>query len=153
MRKSRSLPHCTSSVVCGSVRQNSRTQSMCDVMRQTINLNPRRRPAARHGVLRSLSRSNFCPDYGFDMVKVPNLRCANMRKSAILIGFVIMAVLLYAQDARQPASQGDLSAATESMSHGHHHMGAHMQMSALRDPQPGDQEKAQTVVDQVRPAL
>src|SRR5260370_40562183 len=39
------------------------------------------------------------------------------------------------------------------MSHGHHHMGAHMQMSALRDPQPGDQEKAQTVVEQARPAL
>src|SRR5260370_40475679 len=39
------------------------------------------------------------------------------------------------------------------MSHGHHHMGAHMQISALRAPQPGDQEKAQIVVDQVRPAL
>ena len=76
-----------------------------------------------------------------------------MKKSAILIGLVTMAALTYAQDTKQPASQGDLSATTQSMSHDHHHMGAHMYMSALRDPQPGDQEKAQAVVDQARLAL
>ncbi len=76
-----------------------------------------------------------------------------MKKSAILIGLVITAALSYAQDTKQPAAQGDLSATTESMSHDHHHMGAHMYMSPLRDLQPGDQAKAQTVVDQARVAL
>jgi hypothetical protein len=53
-------------------------------------------------------------------------------------------------------SQGDLSATTQAMSHhheGHEHMGAHMHMSALRDPQPGDEEKAQKIADQARDAL
>jgi hypothetical protein len=75
-----------------------------------------------------------------------------MKKSAILMALVIMGALTYAQDAK-PASPGDLGAATESMSHDHHHMGAHMYMSPLRDPQPGDQAKAQAVVDQARVAL
>jgi hypothetical protein len=75
-----------------------------------------------------------------------------MRKSAILMGLVITAALTYAQDAK-PASPGDLGAATESMSHDHHHMGAHMYMSPLRDPQAGDQAKAQAVVGQARAAL
>jgi hypothetical protein len=44
------------------------------------------------------------------------------------------------------------------MSHGHHHedhehMAAHMRMTELRKPQPGDAAKAQQVVDEVRPAL
>src|SRR5258708_14129926 len=76
-----------------------------------------------------------------------------MKKSAILIGLVITAALSYAQDTKQPAAQGDLSATTESMSHDHHHMGAHMYMSPLPDLQPGDQAKAQTVVDQAPLAL
>ena len=56
------------------------------------------------------------------------------------------------------AAQIELSATTDAMSHGHHHedhehMGAHMYMSALRDSQPGDQEKAAEVVKQARQAL
>src|SRR5436309_1720180 len=72
--------------------------------------------------------------------------------------FLLLAAWLFAHDHKQqaqgPAQQDDLSAATESMSHGHHHeMGPHMHMSALRGPQPGDQEKAQKVVEQARQAL
>jgi hypothetical protein len=86
-----------------------------------------------------------------------------MKKSVIFIAVSLTAAMLYAQHDHQqqpdsPPAQGDLAATTEAMSHGHHHedhdhMGAHMLMSALRDPQPGDQEKAQQVVDQVRVAL
>ena len=53
-------------------------------------------------------------------------------------------------------TQSDLSATTQAMSHhheGHDHVGAHMQMSTLRDPQPGDAEKAQKVAGQAREAL
>jgi hypothetical protein len=54
--------------------------------------------------------------------------------------------------------QGDLNAATEAMSHGHQHeghthMAAHMRMTALRKPQPGDAAKAQAVADEAREAL
>jgi hypothetical protein len=71
-------------------------------------------------------------------------------------------LFLFAQEpdrAQQtPSGQGELNAATEAMSHGHHHeghehMGAHMHMTELRKPQPGDAAKAQQVVDEVRPAL
>lgn len=56
------------------------------------------------------------------------------------------------------AVQSELSATTDAMSHGHHHedhehMGSHMHMSQLRDPQPGDQERATKVVEQARLAL
>jgi hypothetical protein len=55
-------------------------------------------------------------------------------------------------------AQGELNAATEAMSHGHHHeghehMGAHMHMTELRKPQPGDAAKAQEVAEQARQAL
>ncbi len=77
-----------------------------------------------------------------------------MKKSMVLTGVVLAAVLAYGQDEKQQSSAADLSATTESMSHGHHHgMGPHMFMSNLRDAQPGDEAKAQTVVDQARPAL
>lgn len=86
-----------------------------------------------------------------------------MKTVSAFIGLSLLAVLLYAQPDQQqqqdqPPAQGDLTATTEAMSHGHHHddhehMGAHMYMSALRDLQPGDQEKAQQVVDQARQAL
>src|SRR5215510_7015593 len=57
-----------------------------------------------------------------------------------------------------PEGQGELNAATEAMSRGHHHeghehMGAHMHMSELRTAQPGDSAKAQHVVNEARPAL
>ena len=60
---------------------------------------------------------------------------------------------MLAQEA--PAGQGDLGAATRAMSHhhDHEHMDAHMHMSALRNPLPGDRERAQKIVDEVRPAL
>ena len=87
-----------------------------------------------------------------------------MRK-AILYGcagllalLVVIHVSLHvqAQDHQHPAqsSQTELNSATESMSHGHHHeAGPHMLMSSLRDPKPGDQEKAEKVVEQARQAL
>ena len=84
-----------------------------------------------------------------------------MKRFSVPIGLSLLAVLLYARHDQQqapPPAQGDLTATTEAMSHGHHHedhehIGAHMHMSALRDPQPGDQEKAQQVVEQARSAL
>jgi hypothetical protein len=85
-----------------------------------------------------------------------------LKRVSVLIAFGLLAGLLYAQhDLHQqapPLAQGDLTATTEAMGHGRHHedhehMSAHMHMSTLRDPQPGDQEKAQLVVDQVREAL
>lgn len=77
----------------------------------------------------------------------------------VCIGF--LGFTLYAQHDHQPrdqaAAQGDLAATTEAMSHEHHHdhehMSAHMYMSTLRDPQPGDAEKAEAVVAQARVAL
>lgn len=83
-----------------------------------------------------------------------------MRKFFFLISFSLLGVLLFAQDhAHQPsASRGDLEATTQAMGHGHHHedhdaMGAHMHMTDLRAVQPGDQEKAQKVVEQARQSL
>src|SRR5258708_5185294 len=77
-----------------------------------------------------------------------------MKKSMVLTGIFLAAVWAYGQDEKQQSSQSDLGATTESMSHGHHHgMGPHMFMTTLRDPRPGDPAKAQTVVDQARPAL
>ena len=79
-----------------------------------------------------------------------------MQKPFILYAFLALSVLVFARDQKQKSSQsnGDLDASTESMGHGHHHeMGPHMHMSALRDPQPGDGEKAQQVADEARQAL
>ena len=79
-----------------------------------------------------------------------------MKRVAVLFLFCMVALVLLAHDQKQqsPASEGDLNATTESMSHEHHHeMGAHMHMSVLRDLQPGDEQKAQEVVDQARTAL
>jgi hypothetical protein len=79
-----------------------------------------------------------------------------MKKPFILGAFLALAVLVFAHDQKQKSSQstGDLDASTESMGHGHHHeMGPHMHMSALRDPQPGDEEKAQKVADEARQSL
>jgi hypothetical protein len=82
-----------------------------------------------------------------------------MRKFFLLISFSLLAVLLFAQEREhQPASQGDLEATTQAMGHGHHHeghdaMGAHMYMTELRAAQPGDQEKAQKIVEQARQSL
>jgi len=84
-----------------------------------------------------------------------------MRHLLAFTVFGLFCLPLYAQhDPQQPSgqapSQGDLSATTEAMGHGHHdheHMGAHMHMTALRDPQPADADKAEKVVEQVRPAL
>ena len=54
--------------------------------------------------------------------------------------------------------QSELNATTEAMGRGHshedhEHMGAHMHMSELRKPQPGDPAKAQQVVVEARTAL
>lgn len=79
-----------------------------------------------------------------------------MRKAIALQLFVFIALAVFADDQKKPSqpSEGDLNAATESMSHGHHHeMGSHMHMSTLRDPQPGDDQKAQVIVEQARQAM
>jgi hypothetical protein len=82
-----------------------------------------------------------------------------MQKIAAFVVFVFLFAVLYAQNQDQAQRQdpADLGATTQAMSHkGHHdheHMAAHMHMSALRDPQPGDAKKAQKVVEQARTAL
>jgi hypothetical protein len=81
-----------------------------------------------------------------------------MKKTMFPGLFLLLAVFLFAHDHKQTQqsqpSESDLNATTESMSHEHHHeMGPHMHMSTLRDPRPGDEAKAQVVVDQARQAL
>ena len=79
-----------------------------------------------------------------------------MKTTVVLTLFCLMTLVLLAHDQKQqsPPAEGDLNATTESMSHDHHHaMGPHMHMSSLRDPQPGDERKAQEIVEQARPAL
>jgi len=61
-------------------------------------------------------------------------------------------------DQQTSGGQGELNATTEAMGRSHNHeehqhMAAHMHMSELRKPQPGDSAKAQHVVDEARPAL
>src|SRR5215472_14004513 len=78
-----------------------------------------------------------------------------MKPFLAFLSFSLLGTLLYAQQSGQPASS-ELEAATQAMGHhheDHEHMDAHMHMSALRDPQPDDQEKAQRVVEQVRQAI
>ncbi|HZD95672.1 MAG TPA: hypothetical protein VE133_15520, partial [Candidatus Sulfotelmatobacter sp.] len=87
-----------------------------------------------------------------------------MRKILALGAMALLGMLLFAQEqghdhAQQGgAVQGELSAATEAMGHGHHHeghehMGAHMHMTELRKVQAGDAAKAQQVAEQARQAL
>ena len=82
-------------------------------------------------------------------------------KRILVVVLSLLCLTLYAQTGQQQADQplatGDLAATTEAMSHGHHHdhehMSAHMHVTALRNPEPGDAEKAQRVADQARVAL
>lgn len=82
-------------------------------------------------------------------------------KSVFIVCVSLLALTLYAQHDHQlqgqAPAQGDLAATTEAMSHGHHHdhehMSAHMHMSTLRDPQPGDAERAAKIAEQARVAL
>lgn len=79
-----------------------------------------------------------------------------MKTTVVLALFCLMTLVLFAHDQKQQTqpSEADLNATTESMSHEHHHeMGPHMHMSGLRDPQPGDEHKAQEIVNEARPAL
>ena len=85
-----------------------------------------------------------------------------MKKLFIAGAFGVLSMLFFAQsphDHSQQAGggQGELNAATEAMSshhhEGHEHMGAHMHMTELRKPQPGDAAKAQQVAGQAREAL
>lgn len=85
-----------------------------------------------------------------------------MKKFLLFATLGLSGLFLFSQepDHGQPASggQNDLNAATEAMSHGRHHedhehMGAHMRMTELRKPEPGDAAKAAEVVEEVRPAL
>ena len=82
-------------------------------------------------------------------------------KQAVAVCIGLLSLTIYGQSDRQPPDQpsasADLAATTEAMSRGHHHdhqhMSAHMFMSTLRDPEPGDAAKAQQVVEQAREAL
>jgi len=79
-----------------------------------------------------------------------------MKKALILaLAWTALAgLLMFAQEQKPAAAAAsDLNAATESMGHHHHEMGPHMMMSRLRDPQPGDQEKAGKIVEQARASL
>ncbi len=81
----------------------------------------------------------------------------------LIAAFALWGMLCLAQvpqdnPQQNPGGAGELNAATEAMSHGHHHeghshMGAHMHMTALRKSQPGDSAKAQAVADEARGAL
>ncbi len=76
-----------------------------------------------------------------------------MRTLLIAGCFCLLGTWLEAQEGTSPS---DLSATTQAMSHHHHdheHMDAHMKISALREPRSGDRERAQKVVDQLKPAL
>src|SRR5262245_50446639 len=79
-----------------------------------------------------------------------------MKMTLVMFGFALLGLLVYAQHehhqqpADPPAAQGDLADTTRAM--GHHHED-HEHMGAHSDPQPGDAEKAQKVVDQAREAL
>jgi hypothetical protein len=77
-----------------------------------------------------------------------------MRTVLFCAAFTLLGTWLHAQDTGA-AAQSDLNATTQAMSHGHHHehMDAHMHMTTLRDPRPGDRERAQKIVEAVRPAL
>lgn len=85
--------------------------------------------------------------------------CVGLMVVLAAVGVQVVHLQVHAQEeqhhhhAAEPA-QTDLNSATESMSHQHHHeAGPHMLMSAMRDPRPGDQEKADKVVEQARQAL
>jgi G3E family GTPase len=76
-----------------------------------------------------------------------------MRALLIVGCFCLLGTWLEAQEGASPS---DLGATTQAMSHHHHdheHMDAHMKMSTLREPRSGDRERAQKVVDQLKPAL
>jgi hypothetical protein len=80
--------------------------------------------------------------------------------AAILTAWSILSFGQEPNDHSQQSAgaQGELNAATEAMSHGHHHeghehMGAHMHMTELRKPEPGDAAKAEQVAEQARQAL
>ena len=78
----------------------------------------------------------------------------SISKTALFTSLIVSGALLSAQDLQQ--APADLSAATQAMSHrheDHEHMGAHMHMSKLREPQPGDRKKAEKIVEQARVAL
>ena len=86
-----------------------------------------------------------------------------MKKLFIAAAFGVLGVMFFAQapddhSQQNAGGQGELNAATEAMSHGHHHeghehMSAHMHMTELRKAQPGDAAKAQQVAGQAREAL
>lgn len=78
----------------------------------------------------------------------------SISKTAWFTSLIVSGALLSAQDLQQ--APADLSAATQAMSHrheDHEHMGAHMHMSKLREPRPGDRKKAEKIVEQARVAL
>ena len=77
-----------------------------------------------------------------------------MRSVLFWAAFTLLGTWLHAQDTGA-AAQSDLNATTQAMSHGHHHehMEAHVHMTTLREPRPGDRERAQKIVEAVRPAL
>jgi hypothetical protein len=52
-----------------------------------------------------------------------------------------------------PRAEEEMNAATHAMSSQHMEMGPHMKMTELRKPQPGDEDRAQRVVEQAREVM
>ncbi len=81
--------------------------------------------------------------------------------AAFVVAGIVAACLAVAASAQEKSAppdstQGqDMGTAMQAMSHhhDHHEMGDHMMMTGLRDPQPGDSEKAQKIVEQARAAI
>ncbi|HEX2327701.1 MAG TPA: hypothetical protein VHN74_03180 [Candidatus Angelobacter sp.] len=76
-----------------------------------------------------------------------------MKAAVLAISITLLAGRMWAQEHQHDeGASGELNAATQAMEH-HHHDGPHMHMSALRQPQPGDQQKADAIVQQTRQAM
>jgi len=82
-----------------------------------------------------------------------------MKAVILLAALLLVTSRLEAQEHHHgdaAATQAELDPATRAMSQGHdepHHMGPHMHLSTLREPGSGDQERAEAVVEQARPAV
>jgi hypothetical protein len=51
------------------------------------------------------------------------------------------------------SDEQEMNAATQMMSSRHMDMGPHMKMTALRQPSPGDKERARKIVDEAREVM
>ncbi|HYX54366.1 MAG TPA: hypothetical protein VE783_12995 [Candidatus Limnocylindrales bacterium] len=76
-----------------------------------------------------------------------------MKAAILALSLGLLAGRVWAQEHHHDdGPAGELNAATQAMEH-HHHNGPHMHMSTLRPAQPGDQQKADAIVEQTRQAM